>query len=85
MIDVNSVKQRIKQARISLGYTQKQVAKMQCMQQYNISRQEIGNVYPSLEYLNFLEQEGVNLNWIFSGKGDAFLNKTKIKHIELIY
>lgn len=83
MVDVCSIKDRIVAARKLLNLTQREVAAMQKQQQYNISRQESGAVYPSLQYLAFLEQQGINLNWLFSGKGEMFRETSKIQHLEM--
>lgn len=69
-MDVQVVKERIKVARKKLGYSQSDVARMQRIAPYNICRMETGETYPSLQYLNFLQHNGINLNWIFSGEGE---------------
>ena len=80
--DVAEIKYRIIRARNVLNLTQKQVAIRLKSRQYTISRQESGAVYPSLQYLSFLEHEGINLNWVFSGNGNI-INKKETK-LELI-
>lgn len=76
MFNIDTLKDRVVAARKQLNFTQQEVAYLLKQQQYNISRQETGNVYPSLQYISFLEEQGINLNWLFSGKGEIFRQAT---------
>ena len=66
---------RFKLAREHTGLSQKEFGEKTDMSQRDISQLENGKkVFLKLSYIQFLNESGVNLNWLISGKGEKFLN-----------
>jgi len=72
-MDINS---RFRQARMALGLNQTIIAKTLNIQPSFISNIEKGLKAPPKRLLElFCEQHNVNLNWLFTGEGEMFIQK----------
>jgi transcriptional regulator with XRE-family HTH domain len=67
--------QRIKKARTALAKSIDEFEDPDIVDFPTISRIENGQTRPSIEFIQYLVVKfNINLNWIFSGKGEMFLD-----------
>jgi len=76
------IKDRLKQARNSLGMSQAKIAELCSIPQTTYSKYENGGAIPESIML-VLAKFGFNLHWLITGSGNMFLDDSKSVSIEL--
>ncbi|MCK4763101.1 MAG: helix-turn-helix transcriptional regulator [Candidatus Aminicenantes bacterium] len=77
---LSEIGSRIKKVRITLDFTQGQIAEKTGLSAGFLSQIEKGQKRPSSIYLFFLLVEHkININWLFSGKGEMFLTENLVE------
>ena len=76
------MKERIKQLRNSLGFTQQKFADRLGLKRQTIAAYEIGNIEPSDSTLLLICKEfNVNENWLRTGEGEPTIKRTRRQEI----
>jgi transcriptional regulator with XRE-family HTH domain len=66
---------RLKAVRTTLGLTLEELAKEIDTNKVNLSRYESGLVTPNNNLYYHLALKGINLNWLFTGSGNMYIDK----------
>ncbi len=81
--NMESLHERLKACRIKLGYNQQRMAKDTGMAQKDISLIESGKrIHIPVAYFQALSAQGIDMNWVYTGKGEMFLKDTLEKYKE---
>jgi transcriptional regulator with XRE-family HTH domain len=74
---MDSVYSRLKRCRELLGFNQSQMADVTDMSQRDISELEAGKKkFIPTDYIQFLNNQGFSLDWIFNGGPDRLMKRT---------
>jgi|15BtaG_2_1085339.scaffolds.fasta_scaffold09536_4 transcriptional regulator with XRE-family HTH domain len=65
------IAKRLKEFRMARGFSQQEAGDLSNVRQTDISRMESGTAkFLNDTYIQFLNKEGCNLGWLFSGEGE---------------
>jgi len=80
------IKKNLRKARVLLGYSQSQAAKLSGVSQTDISRIETGiRKFIPVEYFTFLASHGINMNLIFSDENITIFNHSNNNSTKVNY
>ena len=78
---MENIAKRLKAVRVKLGFNQAKMAKEAGVLQKDISLIEADKKkFIPTEYLLFLSEKGIDLNWIYTGEGEIFLQDSLKKY-----
>ena len=79
--NMESLHERLKACRIKLGHSQQRMARDTGMAQKDISLIESGKrIHIPVAYFQALSVQGIDMNWVYTGKGEMFLKDTLEKY-----
>lgn len=78
---MKSIHERLRACRLKLGLNQQSFSEKVDINQKDVSLIESGKrKYIPEQYFLFLSSEGIDLNWLYTGKGEMFLRDTLLKY-----